>query len=46
MVYTHFEAISKATTLPIIIYNIPGRSIVDMNTKTMRDFLKLKTLLE
>ena len=43
--YSHFEAISKATTLPIIIYNIPGRSIVDMNTKTMRDLFKIKNIV-
>ncbi|GIR05146.1 MAG: hypothetical protein CM15mP16_05230 [Candidatus Pelagibacterales bacterium] len=43
--YSHFEAISKATTLPIIIYNIPGRSIVDMNTKTMKDLFKIKNIV-
>ena len=43
--YSHFEAISKATTLPIIIYNIPGRSIVDMNTKTMMDLFKIKNIV-
>ena len=43
--YSHFEAISKATTLPIIVYNIPGRSIVDINTKTMRDLFKIKNIV-
>ena len=33
--FAHFEAISQATALPIIIYNIPGRSIVDMTPETM-----------
>lgn len=33
--YAHFEAISRATRLPIIIYNIPGRSVVDMSAETM-----------
>jgi 4-hydroxy-tetrahydrodipicolinate synthase len=31
----HFEAISDATDLPILIYNIPGRSVVDMTPETM-----------
>ncbi|MEL7544317.1 MAG: 4-hydroxy-tetrahydrodipicolinate synthase, partial [Pseudomonadota bacterium] len=33
--YAHFEAIAKATALPIIIYNIPPRSIIDMTDETM-----------
>lgn len=31
----HFEAISDASALPIVIYNIPGRSIVNMTPETM-----------
>ncbi|MGV8939559.1 MAG: 4-hydroxy-tetrahydrodipicolinate synthase [Allorhizobium sp.] len=31
----HFSAIAEAITLPIIIYNIPGRSVVDMSPETM-----------
>lgn len=33
--YAHFAAVAQATTLPIIIYNIPGRSIIDMTPETM-----------
>jgi 4-hydroxy-tetrahydrodipicolinate synthase len=33
--YAHFAAVAGATSLPIIIYNIPGRSIVDMMPETM-----------
>lgn len=33
----HFGAIAEATSLPIIIYNIPGRSIVDMSVETMAE---------
>ncbi len=33
--FAHFEAIAQATALPIILYNIPGRSIVDMTPQTM-----------
>ena len=33
--YAHFAAIAKATKLPIIIYNIPPRSVIDMSPETM-----------
>ncbi|MEE2950356.1 MAG: 4-hydroxy-tetrahydrodipicolinate synthase [Pseudomonadota bacterium] len=33
--YAHYAAIAKAVSLPIIIYNIPGRSIIDMTPETM-----------
>ncbi|PRY24359.1 dihydrodipicolinate synthase [Aliiruegeria haliotis] len=33
--YQHFKAIHDASSLPIIIYNIPGRSVVDMAPDTM-----------
>jgi 4-hydroxy-tetrahydrodipicolinate synthase len=33
--YGHFAAVAKATTLPIIIYNIPPRSIIDLLPETM-----------
>lgn len=33
--YRHYEAIAKAVSLPIFIYNIPGRSVIDMSVETM-----------
>ncbi|HEX8046373.1 4-hydroxy-tetrahydrodipicolinate synthase [Rhizobium sp.] len=33
--YAHFAAIAEAVKLPIYIYNIPGRSVVDMTPETM-----------
>lgn len=33
--YAHFKAVSDATSLPIFIYNIPPRSVVDMSVETM-----------
>jgi 4-hydroxy-tetrahydrodipicolinate synthase len=33
--YQHFKAINDAVDIPIIIYNIPGRSIVDMSVATL-----------
>ena len=43
--YSHFEAISKSTKLPIIIYNIPGRSIIDMSTETMKSLFKIENIV-
>jgi 4-hydroxy-tetrahydrodipicolinate synthase len=33
--YAHYAAIAKSVRLPIVIYNIPGRSIIDMTPETM-----------
>ena len=33
--YAHFAAVARATKLPIIIYNIPPRSVIDMTPETM-----------
>lgn len=33
--YAHFAAVADATKLPIIIYNIPPRSVIDMSVQTM-----------
>ncbi|WP_332060342.1 4-hydroxy-tetrahydrodipicolinate synthase [Bartonella sp. CB74] len=35
--YTHFSSIAKAVSIPIVIYNIPGRSVIDMAVETIRD---------
>lgn len=37
----HFTAVHDACNLPIIIYNIPGRSVVDMTPETMGELAKL-----
>ena len=33
--YEHFAAVARATSLPIVIYNIPPRSVIDMSPETM-----------
>ena len=43
--YEHFKSIADETTLPIIIYNIPGRSIVDMSISTMVELSKIKNII-
>jgi len=32
--FRHFEAIAKAVDIPIIVYNIPGRSVIDISVET------------
>jgi len=39
--YQHFKAMHDASSLPIIIYNIPGRSAVDMSVATMARLAEL-----
>ncbi len=43
--YNHYKSISENTNLPIIIYNIPGRSIVDMNIETMIELSKIENII-
>lgn len=40
----HFTAIHDASNLPIIIYNIPGRSVVDMSPETMGQLSQLERI--
>lgn len=42
--YAHYKAIQDAVDIPIIIYNIPARSIVDMSVETMADLAKLPNI--
>ena len=42
--YAHFKAVNDAVGIPIIIYNIPGRSVVDMSVDTMRRLFELKNI--
>jgi 4-hydroxy-tetrahydrodipicolinate synthase len=42
--YQHYKAINDAISIPIIIYNIPGRSVVDMTVETMARLFELKNI--
>jgi 4-hydroxy-tetrahydrodipicolinate synthase len=42
--YQHFKAINDAIGIPIIIYNIPGRSVIDMSVDTMTRLFALKNI--
>jgi len=39
-IYEHFRAIAQATTLPVMLYNIPGRTGVMMNPSTIADLAR------
>ena len=43
--YRHFEALNDAVDLPILIYNIPGRSVVDMTVETMARLARLPNVV-
>ena len=43
--YAHFHAVHEASNIPIIIYNIPGRCIVDMDLSTMAKLAKLPNII-
>src|SRR5881227_2031246 len=43
--YQHFKAVHDAVDIPIVIYNIPGRSAVDMSNATMARLAKLPNIV-
>ncbi|HLW93295.1 MAG TPA: 4-hydroxy-tetrahydrodipicolinate synthase [Roseiarcus sp.] len=43
--YRHFKAVNDAVGLPIIIYNIPPRSVIDMSVETMKRLFELKNIV-
>ena len=42
--YEHYKAINDNTSLPIIIYNIPSRCVIDMSVDTMARLFELKNI--
>lgn len=43
--YQHFKAIAEATTLPVMLYNIPGRSSVNMSPETVIRLSKVENIV-
>ena len=43
--YQHYKAINDNTSLPIIIYNIPSRCVIDMTVDTMAKLFELKNIV-
>ncbi|MEP2829222.1 4-hydroxy-tetrahydrodipicolinate synthase [Parvibaculum sp.] len=44
-IYQHFKAVNDAVDIPIILYNIPGRTIVDISLETMTRLFALKNIV-
>ena len=44
-IYSHFKAVNDAVDIPIILYNIPGRTIVDITLETMTRLFELKNVV-
>ena len=42
-IYQHFKAINDAIGIPIIMYNIPGRSVIDISVDTMKRLYRAET---
>ncbi|MDC2998407.1 4-hydroxy-tetrahydrodipicolinate synthase [Candidatus Pelagibacter sp.] len=43
--YQHYKSINDKCGIPIIIYNIPGRSVIDMSVETMARLYELKNIV-
>lgn len=42
--YQHFKSIAEATTLPVMLYNVPGRTSVNMSVETMTRLAELENV--
>lgn len=43
--YEHFKAVANATNLPVMLYNIPGRSVINMNAETIIELSKIENIV-
>lgn len=43
--YAHFEAIAKSTNAPIILYNVPGRTVLDMSPQIVKELSKIDNIV-
>jgi 4-hydroxy-tetrahydrodipicolinate synthase len=43
--YQHFKAIAQSTSLPIMLYNVPGRSVVNMSVETVVRLSEIKNIV-
>ena len=43
--YRHYKAIAELITIPLVIYNIPGRSVIDMSVETMARLAEIKNIV-
>lgn len=43
--YQHFKAVAESADIPIIIYNIPGRCVIDMSVETMARLYEIPSII-
>lgn len=43
--YRHFKAIAEATAIPMILYNVPGRTVVNMSNETILKLAKIPNII-
>jgi len=43
--YQHFKAIAEAVDLPVILYNVPGRTVADMSNETILRLAEIKNIV-
>jgi 4-hydroxy-tetrahydrodipicolinate synthase len=43
--YLHFKAVADAVDIPIVVYNIPGRSVVNISVETMARIAKIRNIV-
>ena len=43
--FAHFKAIAQSSDIPIILYNVPGRTVVDLNNDTVLRLAELKNIV-
>lgn len=44
-IFAHFKAINDAVDIPIVVYNVPGRTVVDISAETMGRLSKLSNVI-
>ena len=44
-IYRHFKAIAEATTIPMIVYNVPGRTVVNVNNDTILRLAEIPNII-
>lgn len=43
--YEHFKAVAESVKIPIILYNVPGRTITSLSVETIRDLSKISNII-
>ena len=44
-IYAHFAALAEASSLPIVVYNVPGRTVTDITPETLGRLAKIPTIV-